>query len=242
VNRALKSERELPVEFETDVELIAEVIRLLERPERAALPRHRHDLSRGQVETAQRARIIVATAEVVTEVGYEAASVRAVIEQAGVSSKTFYALYGDKESAFFAAYTLLDGVVVAAARSPLSLSDPRATTRAGVRAFLQTLAQWPLFTRMHAVEARAAGSRVLERRTLVFREFVRSLSTAFRDAGDVDDRIDAPSDEVLMAVVGGIGELVLQRIVADGVVALPELEPTIVELIERVGYSEIPPD
>jgi hypothetical protein len=45
-----------------------------------------------------------------------------------------------------------------------------------------------------------------------------------------------------MAVVGGIGELVLQRIVADGVVALPELEPTIVELIERVGYSEIPPD
>jgi AcrR family transcriptional regulator len=229
-------------EFETDVELIAEVLRLVEGPERASLPRHRHDLSRDQVETAQRARIIVATAEVVTEVGYEAASVRAVIERAGVSSKTFYALYGDKESAFFAAYTLLDGLVVAAARTPLDVSDPRAATRAGVRSFLRTLAAWPLFTRMHAVEARAAGPRVLERRTLVFREFVRSLATAFRASAEIDERIAEPSDAVLMAVVGGIGELVLQQIVERGVAALPELEPTIVELIERVGYSVLPED
>jgi hypothetical protein len=113
-------------------------------------------------------------------------------------------------------------------------------TRAGVRGFLTTLAQWPLFTRMHAVEARAAGARVLERRTLVFREFVRSLSAAFQAAREVDDRVGEPSEAVLMAVVGGIGELVLQQIVEQGVAALPELEPTIVELIERVAYSELP--
>jgi hypothetical protein len=82
VNRAVDTEREL--EFEIDIELIGEVVRLVEQPERATLPRHRHELTRAEVETAQRARIIVATAEVVTEAGYDAASVRAMIERAGV--------------------------------------------------------------------------------------------------------------------------------------------------------------
>jgi AcrR family transcriptional regulator len=228
---------------EIDSELIAEVVRLSERGERAELPRHRHDLTREQVASAQRARIIVATAEVVSEVGYPGASVRAIIERAGVSSKTFYALYGDKESAFLAAYKLLDGVVLEAVRTPLRLgdgADPRAMARAGVSAFLETLARWPLFTRMHAVEARGAGARALAHRNRVFAELARALSEAIRAAAAVDERITVPSEPVLMAVVGGIGELVLQRIVVDGVATLPELAPTVVDLIERVCYSRVP--
>lgn len=228
------------LEFEIDHALIAEVVRVSAEAEPETLPRHRHDLTREQVLNAQRARIIVATAEVVTEVGYDAASVKAIIERARVSSKTFYALHGDKESAFFAAYTLLDGVVVQTARTPVRLDDPRGTLRAGVAALLETLARWPLFTRMHAVQARAAGERAFERRTVIYREFVRALSTAIAEASDVDDRITVPSDAVLMGVVGGIGELVLQHIVEHGVETLPELEPAVVELIERVCYSQRP--
>lgn len=228
------------LEFEIDHALIAEVLRVSAEGEPETLPRHRHDLTREQVLTAQRARIIVATAEVVTEVGYDAASVKAVIERARVSSKTFYALYGDKESAFYAAYTLLDGVVVQTVRSPVRLDDPRRTLQAGVATFLETLARWPLFTRMHAVEARAAGARALERRTVIYREFVRALAAAIGEASEVDDRISVPGDAALMGVVGGIGELVLQRIVEHGVEALPELEPGVVELIERVCYSRPP--
>jgi AcrR family transcriptional regulator len=71
-----------------------------------------------------------ATAEVVTEAGYAAASSKAIIERAGVSSKTFYALFGDEESAFLAAFTLLDGVVVGYARNPPDIEDPAAGHRA----------------------------------------------------------------------------------------------------------------
>ncbi|MGK2939066.1 MAG: hypothetical protein ACSLFR_14860 [Solirubrobacteraceae bacterium] len=61
-------------EYEIDGPLIEEVFRLTATEERTPLPRHRHNLTRSQVETAQRARIIVATAEVVNELGYAAAS------------------------------------------------------------------------------------------------------------------------------------------------------------------------
>jgi hypothetical protein len=90
---------------------------------------------------------------------------------------------------------------------------------------------------MHAVEARSAGPRALAHRTAVYREFVRALSTAIRAAQAVDERIDVPGDAVLMAAVGGIGELVLQHVVEDGAETLPELAPAIVELLERLCYS-----
>jgi AcrR family transcriptional regulator len=217
-----------------DAELIGEVLALSAGASRAPLPRHRHGLTREQVLTAQRARILVATAQVVTEVGYAAASTRAIIGRAGVSSKSFYALYADKEAAFFAAFTLLDGLVLHAVRRPLETADPRRTLRQGVEAFLRTLAGWPLITRMHAVEARAAGPRVLAHRTAIYAELVGALRQAVAAAAQTDPAISVPSDAVLMAVVGGIGELVLQHVVAHDAAALPELAPDVVDLIERV--------
>jgi hypothetical protein len=75
------------LEADVDVALIEEVMRVLES-EHESLPRHRHNLPREQIRTAQRARIIVATAEVVTENGFASASAKAIIARAGVSSKT----------------------------------------------------------------------------------------------------------------------------------------------------------
>jgi AcrR family transcriptional regulator len=226
-------------DFETDAELLQEVVRVSRETRRPTLPRHRHDLSRAEIARAQRARIIVATAEVVTEVGYHEASVKAIIERAGVSSKTFYALYSDKQSAFMAGYTLLDGLMIQLARSAFASADrePRTAVREGFGMFLDSLAGWPLFARMHAVEGRAAGPRALEHRTAVSGEFVAAISTALREASEEDPRISVPDDAVLMAVVGGIGELVLLQIVRDGPASLPGLLPTVVELFERVCFA-----
>ena len=223
------------LDAEVDVALIEEVMRVLES-EHDALPRHRHNLPREQVRNAQRARIIVATAEVVTEGGYASASTKAIISRAGVSSKTFYALYGGKDDAFFDAFTLLDGVVTNAVRTRPNSADSANDPWPGVRAFLATLAQWPLFTRMHAIEARAAGPRVLAHRNAVYGELADGLGAAIGAAQRADPRISRPSEDVLVAVIGGIGELVMRQIVERGVDSVPELEPSIVELIERASY------
>jgi AcrR family transcriptional regulator len=229
--------------FQIDRPLLDEVLHVSRQTVRPTLPRHRHTLTREQIERAQRARIIVATAEVVTEVGYHDASAKSIIARAGVSSKTFYALYEDKEAAFMAGYTLLDGVFVQLARTAFDDGgngkggEPGAAVRHGFRSFLDGLAAWPLFARMHAVEGRAAGARALEHRTLVYAELVAALRDAVTRASKRDKRISVPSELVLMAVVGGIGELVLQHIVEDGTTTLPDLLPTVVELFERVCFA-----
>jgi len=227
--------------FQIDRPLLDEVLHVSLQTVRPTLPRHRHTLTREQIERAQRARIIVATAEVVTEVGYHDASAKAIIQRAGVSSKTFDALYEDKEAAFMAGYTLLDGVFVQLARSAFSGNGnggpPGAAARDGFRSFLDGLAAWPLFARMHAVEGRAAGALALRHRTLVYAELVAALRDAVTRASKRDKRISVPSEPVLMAVVGGIGELVLQHIVEEGTTTLPDLLPTVVELFERVCFA-----
>lgn len=224
-------------EYEIDGQLIGEVFALTATEERRPLPRHRHNLTRTQVETVQRARIIVATAEVVTEVGYAAASSKAIIERAGVSSKTFYALFGDKESAFLAAFTLLDGVVVGYARNPPDVEDPIGRAEDGVRAFLEQLASTPLFTRLRIVEGPAAGHRALERQRTLNREFARLLVRLVAEEAERDGALNVPDEEVMLLFVGGIAELVLAHVLEHGTSTLPDLTPTITDGFARLVYG-----
>jgi AcrR family transcriptional regulator len=200
----------------------------------AALPRHRHGLSREVVRASQALRIVVATAEAVAENGYAATTVSAIVERAGVSSKTFYELYTDKEEAFLATYAVIYEVIERILDASLAHDDPRAMLRAGTRAFLDTLAAEPAFARTLVIEAVGAGPRVLARRAEAFGEFVRVLALPLRLARATDPDLPEPDDAVLLGVCGGILELVLQHLVARGAASLPELAPTIDELVERV--------
>src|SRR5215218_6805837 len=69
-----------------------------------ALPRGPHHLARDEVMASQRGRMLDAMAQVVAEKGYGAATVADVIERAGVSRKTFYEHFRDKEACFLAAF------------------------------------------------------------------------------------------------------------------------------------------
>src|SRR5436305_4647797 len=68
------------------------------------LPRGPHRLAREVVLASQRGRLLDAMAEVVADRGYAASTVADVIARAGVSRKTFYEHFRDKEGCFLAAY------------------------------------------------------------------------------------------------------------------------------------------
>src|SRR3954471_4652070 len=68
------------------------------------LPRGRHSLTREQVETSQRERLLLAMCEAVAERGYVATSVADVISRARVSRETFYRYFADKQACFHAAH------------------------------------------------------------------------------------------------------------------------------------------
>ncbi len=75
--------------------------------DRTALERRqasRNDLARKQVSEIQRARLLSAMVEVVCERGAGNATVARVVERAGVSRRTFYELFDDREGCFMAAF------------------------------------------------------------------------------------------------------------------------------------------
>jgi AcrR family transcriptional regulator len=203
-----------------------------------ALPRHRHGLSRDTVRASQARRLLAATAAVVSEKGYPATSVSAITRRAGVSTKTFYELYADKEEAFLAAYAGIDAVIgrMTTAATAAGDGDPRGMLRASVRAYLEALAREPAFTRMFVIEAVGAGPRVLRRRAEAFAAFVRAFATGIRLAREQDPTIPEPDDLLLLAVLGGINELVLQHLVEHEAATLIDLARPVDELIERVCF------
>jgi AcrR family transcriptional regulator len=161
--------------------------------------------------------------------GYAATTVAAIVETAGVSTKTFYDLYKDKEEAFLAAYAAIDVVIAAMTTAGEARDDPRERVRAGVRGYLDALAREPAITRTLVIEAVGGGPKVLARRAKAFDDLVAVLRTNLGE--------HAPGDPVLLALLGGINELTLQHLLRYGAESLPDLEPTIDDLINRVCFS-----
>jgi AcrR family transcriptional regulator len=205
---------------------------------REALPRHRHDLPRDAVRASQAARVLIATSEVVAAKGYADASVRDITREAGVSQKTFYELFENKEDAFLAAYAAVDLVIERMLNAGLEEREPRAMVEAGIRAFLEILASEPAFSRMLVIEAVGAGPRVLERRAQAFRDFAKVLAIPVDRAQERDPRIPAAGEALLIAVLGGINELVVQHLIEREAETLPELLPNALSFVEHACLGE----
>src|SRR5580700_6188724 len=72
-------------------------------PARATNAGGEHD-ARGKVSEVQRARMLMAARQVAAQEGYARMSVERVVARAGVSRKTFYDLFENREECFLAAY------------------------------------------------------------------------------------------------------------------------------------------
>jgi AcrR family transcriptional regulator/DNA-binding MarR family transcriptional regulator len=116
----------------------------------------------------QRSRLLEAAFAVVGEQGYQGMGVRRVAERAGVSPKTFYDLFSDREDCFLAAFDHAIEVLAARVRPVFEgEGEWTARVRAGLGALLIGLDEEPALRRLLFVEALVAGERVLERRAQV---------------------------------------------------------------------------
>jgi AcrR family transcriptional regulator len=184
------------------------------------LPAGRHGLSREFVAQSQRERILDALVACVAEQGYPETRVTDLIARSGVSRKTFYEHFADKEEAFLAAYdasvSMLMGGVTQAFESEDDWVD---AIRAALTAFLGFLADHPDLTRLCIVDVHAVGPRALSRRDAAVRGFYYLL-----DAG----RADAPRalpGLTAEAVTGGMYEIVYGRVLRGTIDELPRLLP-----------------
>ena len=119
-----------------------------------------------------------AIAVAVAEKGYAATTVGDVVSGAGVSRKTFYEHFADKEECFLAAWDTGVQVVFDAIRtSNEQAADPIGRMRSGLRAYLETLAAEPAFARSFFIEVVAAGPHAEARRAEVHARFADLFAT-----------------------------------------------------------------
>jgi AcrR family transcriptional regulator len=131
----------------------------------------------------QRARMLAAVVAVSAERGAANVSVAHVVERAGVSRRTFYEVFADREECFLAAF---DEGIARASRSVLEAYDPNARWAVRVRGALVALLLFldaePDVARLLAVESLGAGADVLERRRGVLARVAAVVDEGRREA------------------------------------------------------------
>ncbi|MEA2449812.1 MAG: hypothetical protein QOG63_1744 [Thermoleophilaceae bacterium] len=192
------------------------------------LPRGPHNLTRDHVLASQRERMIEAVATVVADKGYGSTTVGDVVAGAGVSRKTFYEHFRDKEDCFLAAFDagvddLLAAIVAAEPDGP----GWRSALRARVRAYLSMLAAHPDFAHAFLIEVFTAGPRALERRGQVHGRFEQLLADLYDQHEPKPPKL---RPETWTAAVGALNEVVVGHLRRRGARDLVTLEDALVEI------------
>jgi AcrR family transcriptional regulator len=188
------------------------------------LPAGRHGLPRAFVVSNQRERILDGVMHAASRSGYGDLRVEDIIAYAGVSRRTFYDHFANKEEAFLAAYDLVvEQLEAAVAAAHATGPSWPASIRRALAAFLNLLAAEPVLAHVCVVDVLAAGPRALERRAAALRRFERFLQPRDGSAPGAA----SPTPLTVEAVVGGLYEVVYARVVDGRAAELPALMPSL---------------
>ena len=200
------------------------------------LPRGRHAAPREIVRQSQNERMLGAMADAIAEKGYGRVSVADVIERAGVSRKTFYEHFANKEECFLAAYDAGADMLLGAIAEAVAdeLHDWQAAMGAGIAAYLTTLAANPAFARTFMHEVLAAGPAALERRAVIMDRFVDQLVALNAAARAATPALPEHPRYVYEASAGAVTELVARRLLKDGPERLPEMSGPLLDVLTKL--------
>jgi AcrR family transcriptional regulator/DNA-binding MarR family transcriptional regulator len=189
------------------------------RPTRAAPNGIVHDngetareLGHERVIEIQRARMLVALVEVSAERGAANVAVAHVVQRAGVSRRTFYELFIDREDCFLAA---LDDVIVRSSRYVLGEYDPEARwverVRSALIALLEFLEVEHCAGQLLIVGSLGAGHRAIERRQRCIAQMISLV-----DEGRNESKAGADLPPLTAeGVVGGVLSVLHSRLLTS---------------------------
>jgi AcrR family transcriptional regulator len=168
-------------------------------------------LGQNQISQIQRARILSAVLEVVAAHGAANVNVSQIVDRSGVSRRTFYETFSDREDCYLAAFE--EALALAASRVlPAYDAHKRWSERirAGLIALLCFLDDLPVIGRVLLVESQSFGARVLERRNELLAQLVAAVA-AGREETKTGERLPPLIAE---GAVGGVLSI-LQTLLAS---------------------------
>jgi AcrR family transcriptional regulator len=179
------------------------------RRELSPLPRGPHSLSREQVASNQRQRLIRGILDTVGEHGYTNTTVADVIARAGVSRKAFYEHFSNREQCFLEAY---DQVVAAGTRriekAYRAQESALAAGEAALSALFEDAIAEPSIVRLVLVEVGAVGAEGIARRERLLATYEQLL----REMLGLPLGSGAVPNPVLRGMVGGLNEVLYARV------------------------------
>jgi AcrR family transcriptional regulator len=161
------------------------------------------------VDSPKRDKILTGMLEVAGAEGYEASSVRMVLDRTGLYRQAFYDNFPDKEACYLAAFDAgvaqVEALVAAAAASEESW---RGKLRAGLGALLDFLDSEPDVGRALVVEVHAAGPEALARRADAMKKIGNFIDLARQESGSEE----SPPRIAPEGIVAGIHAVVHGRL------------------------------
>jgi AcrR family transcriptional regulator len=179
--------------------------------------------------------------------GYAAVTTRELVQLAGVSKRTLYDLFADKEECFLAAFDLVvDRAVAQIAAAYEDGRDWRGRLCGAFAAFTRELERDRCASRLVLVEALGAGPASLQRMERTSVRFEAMVSAGFEQApGDV------PFAPILVeGIVAGLAHVARVRLLQDRTGELPDLTDQLLDwalcyrcesAVRLEGLSPAPP-
>ncbi len=182
----------------------------------------------GRVAEVQRARILTAMVQEVAERGAANVSVAHAVARSGVSRRTFYEIFEDREDCFLAAFD--DALKNAAALVIPAYEQSgswRSRIRAGLIALLECLECDPATGGLLIVESLAAGPRALQRRQSVIAQIIPVLEQGQAESKTTLD----PPALTAEGVLGGVLSVLHARLTEKKAASLLDLTGPLMGMI-----------
>jgi AcrR family transcriptional regulator len=184
-----------------------------------------------------RSQLAAAMAEVVNEQGYVATTVTDVLDRTGMSRRTFYRHFENREHCLFAAYeAIVDDLVALLELSRRGSADDDDLVELTLGRVLAYFATWPAHARVVLVEICSVGPEGQARNELT----ITKIAAILLDCPLLQstDTANANRADTAQAVIGAVQRVVLRRLAGGEPDELPELAPVLVGLITRVRVGE----
>lgn len=182
-----------------------------------------------------RHRLLEGMAHAVATNGYPDTTIADIVRQAGVSRRTFYEHFSTKADCLIALY---EAASLGALNILRDAIDPehewQTQAEQAMTAYLHCLSQNPVLMRTLFIEILGLGMEGLAARRRVNRQIAMFMMSVINT--DRTKRKGEPllSEDMAMAVVGGINELILQAIEQDRVSDLQQLAIPAIRLLHAV--------
>lgn len=173
-------------------------------------------------------------ATVTAERGYSATRVADVLDRTGISSRTFYAHFANREACFFAAYETIVDDLSARLRTQCGGSASQ-RIEASLRMVLEYFADWPAHAQVLLVEVLSAGPSGIERHEETMAMASARLAACRPPQPGPCNSLDR--QEVAQAMIGAITRMVQLRLSSGEAHSLVALVPSMTALTTRVALA-----